>query len=340
MSSATTLLNIPAERWRAPEEAVRRRLTAASYVSSRHRYVYVSTPKVACTSMKTFIHRIERLPPMPPLMRMETRRSMAIHGRGSFALPSLFSGISAGEAAQALADPSFFRFAFVRNPYARLYSAWRDKVHLVEPGYEPVVEAVRAAFPAEVPGDIVPWEPFARWVCGDPKGTSPHWMHQVALLFPDAISYDMIGRLEHFEHDFARFAEHLRRQGAADPDLTAGHLNRRSDGDWRAAYTEALADQVHAHYREDFERFGYERESWRAAGGPPRAVDPALTIRRLEEEIFERNRVIAMLWARREPSDTARALRAHLQARAEAHGSIEGAPSPAPAEHDDEPRDA
>ncbi|WP_437758499.1 sulfotransferase family 2 domain-containing protein [Sorangium sp. So ce1389] len=307
MSNAGALLGIPAERWRAPEDVVRRGLNRSSYVSLRYRYLYMETPKVACTSMKTFVHRLERLPPLPPLAFMETRRSMAIHHRARFALPTLVRGISEEQAAEVLSDPSFFRFAFVRNPYARLYSAWRDKVHLVEPGYEWIAEAVRAASPDEVPSNRVPFAPFVKYVCAGSAGShDPHWALQTAQLFVDAISYDMIGRLESLTTDFARVVEHLRRNGADDVDLTLGHLNQRSDGDWRAAYTSELADAVYARYREDFERFGYARESWRAAGGL-RETDPAVTIRRLEEEIFERNRVIAMLNLQRIPSAAARA---------------------------------
>jgi hypothetical protein len=111
---------------------------------------------------------------------------------------------------------------------------------------------------------------------------------------------------EHFEQDFGRFVEHLRRQGAVDVDLTAAHLNQRGDGDWRDAYTPELADRVHARFREDFDRFGYDRESWRSDGAR-KPGGPMVTIHRLEQEIFERNRVIALLNDRLTARLTARA---------------------------------
>lgn len=294
MLNEPTILGIPSDRWGAPEDSVRQALARQSFISLRYRFVYVETPKVACTSIKTFIHRLEGLSPMPPIGPMETRRSMAIHNRAAFALPSLFWSIAPAEAVQALADPGFFRFAFVRNPYARLYSAWRDKVHLVEPAYERFAQRVRDAFPQEVTGELVPFAPFVRFVCERRARDNVHWAPQTALLFPDAIPYDMIGHIEQFEQDFARFIEHLHRQGAGDLDLTTMHLNRRSDGDWRDLYTPELADMVYARFREDFDRFAYTRESWQA-DGTLKAGDPMATIRRLEHEIFERNRVIALL---------------------------------------------
>jgi hypothetical protein len=106
-----------------------------------------------------------------------------------------------------------------------------------------------------------------------------------------AIPYDLIGRVETFDAGIAAVEKAIGVSFGTQHDRRSA--NASAPGDWRSYYDEDLAEQVYELYRQDFEMFGYERDSWR--GGAPL---PEKTPREafLEEEIFERNRMISLLY--------------------------------------------
>lgn len=280
-------------RWGAAEAEVRARLGYGSYVSHRHRYLYVETPKAACTRLKMLIHELEALPPIKPSLTgpVQTKYYMYIHARYAFKMPSLAS-LPEEEAASVLAGDGYFRFCFVRNPYSRLVSVWRNKVYLVEPRFEGVYRRARELYPECFEGRFLRFDGFVRFLC-DARNSAygnPHWALQTSLLFPGAINYDFIGRVESFDDDLAV----VEREIGVSFDRREGQDRSNASGaaDWRSYYDESLADAVYALYRQDFEAFGYERDSWK--GGKPLAPKSAEE-RFLENEIFERNRMIDML---------------------------------------------
>jgi len=75
------------------------------------------------------------------------------------------------------------------------------------------------------------------------------------------ISYDFVGRFETFQADFKALLERL----GAPPEIVASA--EKVHGQTAkiclpAAYDRELADTVYAIYRDDFEAFAYERDSW------------------------------------------------------------------------------
>lgn len=89
------------------------------HVSLQNRYVYVSTPKVACSSVKLTLQQIEL--GMPEL----SLEGGLAHSRemGPFLRPSQLANFE-----ESLHGGDFFCFVFVRNPYTRLLSAYLDKM--------------------------------------------------------------------------------------------------------------------------------------------------------------------------------------------------------------------
>ena len=80
-------------------------------------------------------------------------------------------------------------------------------------------------------------------------------------LITEMISYDFIGRFETFQRDFKALLEQL----GAPPEIVASA--EKVHGQTAkiclpAAYDRELADTVYEIYKDDFEAFGYERESW------------------------------------------------------------------------------
>ena len=88
-----------------------------------------------------------------------------------------------------------------------------------------------------------------------------HWCVQAGKLKLDLIRYDFIGRFETFQRDFKALLTRLN----APPEVVASA--EKVHGETAriclpAAYDRELADVVYELYREDFETFGYERDSW------------------------------------------------------------------------------
>ena len=122
------------------------RLRSSTYVSLSHRYLYFEVPKAACTSLKYLISRLENCPPMLESDSLRhsvlhsddvARRDDIIHIRDRFPVASLMD-LDSENQREVLESSDFLRFAVVRNPYARLVSAWRNKVLVCHPGFEDV----------------------------------------------------------------------------------------------------------------------------------------------------------------------------------------------------------
>jgi hypothetical protein len=89
-----------------------------SWVSLGHRYVCMTIPKVACTTVKTVLLCMEgELSP-------EVLAGKVHHpNRGTH-----LGGLDTPQVVEALSSPDWFRFSFVRNPYERLLSAYKSKL--------------------------------------------------------------------------------------------------------------------------------------------------------------------------------------------------------------------
>lgn len=229
-----------------------------SRVSVRHRYVYLSVPKAACSTIKVALHRFEGLDAAP-------ERWGEVHD-GSFGLSLLDQ--STDIVVEALTSPEYLRFGFVRNPYDRLLSAWKSKLAWGNDQYEPARSAVREAFDYPiVDGHRVGTVSFrdAVEVVLDPD-TAPvfdaHWDRQVDLLMPEVIELDVVGRFENFATEFTAILDRL----DAPPTVVAMATtvtNATTPIPLAAAYDSSLARRVHEHYLADFETYGYDEHSWR-----------------------------------------------------------------------------
>jgi dermatan 4-sulfotransferase 1 len=155
-----------------------------------------------------------------------------------------------------------YRFTFVRNPYSRLISAYRDKILNLNGN-----EEYKHDLP--LPSDRTPT--FAEFVRAATdtadEGCDWHWISQHRATMCDIVKYDYVGRLESLDEDFGRVLHDLGRTDASAS--TVANLNRYSPleddgGGCVCRYDEALADLVWRRYRRDFQVFGYERESWRS----------------------------------------------------------------------------
>lgn len=186
----------------------------------------------------------------------------------------------------ALRPGRYRAYGFVRNPYARLRSAWRNKLYdphrAIARGelsdYPPSMRkgplarirrfAGRRGLPGAAEGSLVPFATFVAFVAEGRDGwRNRHWDLQSAVLQTRHFAFADVFRIEDrldegFETVFARvgFPQAWVRARLARP------VNSSSTARV-PVYTEELAERVYRTFAPDFRAFGYDRESWRAIDG-------------------------------------------------------------------------
>jgi hypothetical protein len=297
----------------ADPDSAMTRLRFSSFVNVTKRYLYFEVPKAACTQMKELLRLQVGAPPIKLFVGKlpETRREMFVHARENVPLPSL---VDLDDATQrdALESSDFLRVTIVRNPYARLVSAWKNKVVPCEPGCERLYLEIKGRLPDIHSKALIAFDEFVGYLeakC-DLSTCDPHWRRQVDHLFLEALNFSHVGKVENMAASLALLQQHL---GLPEP-LTVGRKNASAPLGL-ATYNQNLADKVYSLYQQDFERLGYERDSWRdgqsAPPIPPKVVVPE---ERFYDEIIERNIIISSLYGERQrlQADLRRLSRLHV----------------------------
>jgi dermatan 4-sulfotransferase 1 len=155
------------------------------------------------------------------------------------------------------AFPGYLSFSFVRNPWARLVSAYTNKIRTEKVNTDNIIDGVHHGFvrlglPMR-PG--MPFEEFAEIACSVPdEATDRHLKSQCFFLVRDGTLIPrFVGRVESMGEDWRALAD------AAGMPETVPHLNRtRHDHYTRYYPTARLRNLVGDRYRNDIETFGYD----------------------------------------------------------------------------------
>lgn len=210
-----------------------------------YRAAYVEIPKVACTSIKTALAAILGISLRatggdPHSVRWPTVEKSSSHSGPLF--------------------PGLFTFAFVRNPWDRLVSCYRDKIRGEVDGYtsftiRPGAANCLARFDAFVPGMS-----FAEFVAAvasiRDEEADGHFRSQHTFVTDEEgkIGVDFLGRFERLAEDFRFFQERIGLPRNALPWLQkARHAAGYTD-----FYDMETRQIVGERFRQDIEMFGYE----------------------------------------------------------------------------------
>jgi hypothetical protein len=202
------------------------------YVSPQNRLLYCPIAKVACTSLKVWWVQNECAS-----LAGEDPETLRPHRKPHRQFRYEHYADELGD--EPLDDPRWFRFAFVRNPWARLVSAFVNKFviwHGDTGGM--LLNEFRRALPRRIAEQIVrnpdpanvlaPWwllRSSAAWIehftfrqfvnhlatCNLVEA-DPHWRPQAEFLGP--FDFHFIGRFEHLSRDFTELSRLLGRQVA------------------------------------------------------------------------------------------------------------------------------
>jgi Sulfotransferase family len=188
-------------------------------------------------------------------MLPEVSPALTVHDMSLWGEGHRLADYEGEERKRVLEEDGWFRFAVVRHPGQRLWSAWQSKLLLREPRFVTLF-GEEPWFPRlpEDPLEVV--EDFRRFVAALPSGNveDAHWAVQSSLANQLPLSH--VGRVERLDETLALLSEHIGREvGPA-----ARRENRMALPIPPFAYEEAARDILLTRYADDFEQYGYEAD--------------------------------------------------------------------------------
>jgi len=147
-------------------------------------------------------------------------------------------------------------FAFVRNPYDRLYSAYKNKV------LQASSEGGKNIFWNHGIYFGMKFDEFIEIVCAIPDDKIDRHLRSQSwfLTYEDQLIPEFIGKLEEFEKDWIVLKEQFELGSPTHKNSTVS----LGVDDYRTQYSKALEGKVFNRYVKDFENFSYSRiKNWR-----------------------------------------------------------------------------
>lgn len=234
-----------------------------SYCSEKYKLLYIATPKVACTSLKWWFADLEYV---SEIIRdcaesTETSPELVIHDAFFKVAPNV-TGLLPNALLEPLTSDGYFRFAVVRNPYKRIFSAWQSKLLLREPlQVTPYLGCGFYNQPIEKASDIaLAFEGFLEHLLANEASSywDIHWTPQVDLLRPDLINYTKLVKIEDAKALSQALAIHLG-ESVSDP-FAVRHVNESLIPYLPELVTERSSELILLLYAADFEVFGYSKQ--------------------------------------------------------------------------------
>ncbi|XP_068444597.1 carbohydrate sulfotransferase 12-like [Clinocottus analis] len=252
-------------------------------VDDTHQIIYCYVPKVACTNWKRVMVVLSQSLISPssgkPYTDPEAVPPDVVHNSSlhlTFAKFWRHYG-SLSRHLMALKLQHYTKFLFVRDPFVRLISAFRNKFGRPNEDFYKQFGSVMLQRYGNVSGSLpeTAAEAFAAGVKPsfqqfvtyllDPETEresifNEHWRQVYRLCHPCQVKYDFIGRLETLETD----AEHLLKLLEVDHLLRfpSGARNRTAaswERDWFAQIPVTMRRELYKLYEPDFEMFGYPK---------------------------------------------------------------------------------
>ncbi|XP_028998424.1 carbohydrate sulfotransferase 12-like isoform X2 [Betta splendens] len=235
-------------------------------VDDTHGIIYCYIPKVACTNLKRFMFVLNQNQLDLDLMSLSP---YFIHNMNNF---TLLSSFPRAEIRAKLKH--YTKFLFVRDPFVRLISAYRDKMQNNEYYYEKIAYSIlrrygnlsqssQTATKAFASGVRPSFYNFIQYLL-DPQTQKqpfdPHWNQMHRLCQPCLIQYDFVGHLETLQEDADLLLKILKLE--SDIKVPPGNYNVTTNGFvWGWFRTVPLEDRrrLYKLYEGDFRLFGYRK---------------------------------------------------------------------------------
>lgn len=237
-------------------------------VLAEQRILFLPVPKAGCTSVLWALARLAGIPAetFARSAQPEVSAALTVHDMSLWDPAHRLGDHPPEERERMLEEEGWLRFAVVRHPATRLFSAWQSKLLLREPRF---VEAFgeESWFPRvpERPDDVV--EDFRRFVAAlaDDGPDDVHWAVQDDLV--GLLPLNHVGRVERLPEVFELLGRHGSPVSAGDAPRENSSVLPMPDG----VFDEASLEALQARYGRDLEAFGYDlvppdggEEDWEA----------------------------------------------------------------------------
>ncbi|XP_059522967.1 carbohydrate sulfotransferase 8 isoform X1 [Myotis daubentonii] len=180
--------------------AVTPRHVSRIFVEDRHRVLYCEVPKAGCSNWKRVLMVLAGLASSTADLQHNTvHYGGALKRLDTFDRQGILHRLS-----------TYTKMLFVREPFERLVSAFRDKFEHPNSYYHPVFgKAILARYRANASGEAlrtgsgVRFPEFVQYLLDvhRPVGMDIHWDHVSRLCSPCLIDYDFVGKFESMEDD-------------------------------------------------------------------------------------------------------------------------------------------
>jgi hypothetical protein len=188
-------------------------------IDDEKRFVFISVPKTGSTSIR---RRLNSFPPDPPpeIYHMSIKNALAKYPRAK----------------------DYFKFAFVRNPYDRIFSAY---INLKYDGHAWAV-------------DLKKKTTFRQFVIDFQNSEYSNYIHlqsqSSCVKIDNEIAIDFVGRFENLQEDFKKVENILNLEHKELIKIRQSSKNVEPK-----IFDQEMRDIIYDIYSEDFESFGYER---------------------------------------------------------------------------------
>ncbi len=236
----------------------------STLVAPRMKLIYTPTTKVACTTIKWMLAEAEgslNTSAIPRLLAANMNVSQTIHNRHVSGLQKL-SELPPAMIADILQSSDWVRIAALRDPIARSYSAWENRIFMRTPGRTD--GGFELAHDVLVDGRIdmtASFALFARALTEHPEAfmRDHHFVPQSQVVRKDAITYNRIVRIDQpggIDGIAALFRE---RSGS---DVTPRRHNESVGVPLARVCTQHTANLLMSAYQSDYETFDFDRREF------------------------------------------------------------------------------
>ena len=140
----------------------------------------------------------------------------------------------------------YFKFAFVRNPWSYVLSAWYNKIYdFKKPDNNPMIRLARK--------QKFSFKKFVKEIHSNKKFRNGHWIPQHEK-FPHS-DLNFIGKLENIQSDLYYICDKV-----GIPKQKLPHRNKSNHKHYTEYYDDETKQMVAEYYAKDIEHFGYKFE--------------------------------------------------------------------------------
>ncbi|XP_058249123.1 carbohydrate sulfotransferase 12-like [Hemibagrus wyckioides] len=240
-------------------------------VDDRHGIIYCYVPKVACTTWKRIM-----------IVLSESLKVYGVPYRNLLDVP--IEQVHGSSLQQLNAYPkvvmkqkleTYQKFLFVRDPFVRLISAYKDKFQSLNQifyrkdgmyilkKFGHVSNPPASVEQAHAQGIVPSFYNFIQYILSLPAvhytKFDEHWRQTLHLCHPCAIDYDFIGKMETIDEDAAHLLRILRVDNIVElKPMTRSKTEQSEIKTWFSNITIEWRRKLYDIYKADFKLFGYE----------------------------------------------------------------------------------